>query len=456
LDTGLERIEFGFTPKQSIATATADGQQYTLFGGFRGPGKSYWLRWYLLRFLLLCNAHGLRNVQVGLFCEDYPVLRDRQISKIRAEFPRSLGRVKSTQTNGLGFYLNNEMGVILLRNLDDPSKYLGAEMAAIAVDQLERNAEPTFNQLRGSLRWPGIRNTRFIATANPGGIGHHFVKRLWIDRDYPEEMQPIADRFAFVPASPHDNPHLDSAYWEMLATLPEELRRAWLEGDWEAFEGQAFKAYRKERHVCAAFAIPAHWPRWRAIDWGHDNPMCCLWLTKDPDTGRVIAFRELYETDLTDRQQARKVKELTGEKIMATFSDPSMWTKKTFEDRTYSTADEYAAEGVPLTKADNNRMQGKRKVDTLLEDLDDGFPGLMIFENCRNLIRTLPALPHDKVQVEDVDTKAEDHAYDALRYGLTQIVPRPAPKPKQPQPRPAGRIERIAQRREGPLRGKDL
>jgi hypothetical protein len=116
------------------------------------------------------------------------------------------------------------------------------------------------------------------------------------------------------------------------------------------------------------------------------------------------------------------------EKIAYTLADPSMWTLKSMEERTFSTADEYRAEGVALVKADNKRVLGKRKVDTLLEDLPDGLPGLRVFDTCTNLVRTLPALPYDATNVEDVDSDAEDHAYDSLRYGLTKLNPRPAPK----------------------------
>jgi phage terminase large subunit len=448
---------FTWWPKQAEATRQADRLRYFLYGGTRGPGKSWWLRRYALRFLFLCQAHGLRNVRVGLFCEDYPTLRDRQISKIEIEFPRSIGIVKESKTDGLGFYLHDGGGIIALRNLDDPSKYMGAEFALIAIDQLEKSTKETFDILRGSLRWPGISQTRFVATANPGGIGHAFVKQLWIDRDFPPEMQVIAEQFGFVRALPKDNPALPEDYWMMLETLPEDLRRAWLEGDWDVFSGQAFKVWRRDKHVVEPFEIPATWRRWRSLDWGSTNPMACLWLTQEPETGRVIVYRELYETDLTDRVQARRIKGLTaaGEKCFATFADPSMWTKKNFEDKTFSTFDEYAAEGVALTKADNDRMTGKRKVSTLLEDLDDGRPGLIVFSNCVNLIRTLPALPYDKTRVEDVDTAAEDHAYDALRYGLTQIVPRPRkPKPKVEQTA-QGRIEKIIQRKEA-IGGRDF
>lgn len=428
----------GFTPKQQLATAAADTHRFTLFGGARGPGKSRWLRWWLLRFLLdAYNRLDLTHVHVGLFCEDYPVLRDRQISKIRYEFPTWLGEVKETQDDGLGYFLYPEYGsgVLSLRNLDDPSKYQSAEFAAIAIDELTKNPLSTFNVLRGSLRWPGIKYPPLVAGTNPGGIGHLWVKAYFIDGQFPAEMLPLAAEFAFIKALPSDNQHLDEQYWLDLATLPPDLAAAWVEGSWDVFEGMAFRHWNRARHVVAAFDIPAHWPRWRAVDWGKVNPFCCLWLALDPDTGRVYVYRELYLTDLTDRQQARLIlaNSPPAEKINITYADPSMWTKKTFEDTTFSTADEYGAEKVWLTRADNDRLTGKRKVDTMLMDLPDGRPGVCIFEACENLIRTLPGLPYDRTNVEDVDSSSEDHAYDSLRYGLTNVNPRPRPVQTQAQ-----------------------
>jgi phage terminase large subunit len=423
-----------WTPKQEIATAAADTYKYTLFGGARGPGKSRWLRWFLLRFLLQAYSElHIPNVHVGLFCEDYRQLADRQISKIAFEFPAYLGRVKETATDGLAFFLGPEWGggVLALRNLDDPSKYQSAEFAAIGVDELTKNPVETFNTLRGSLRWPGIVHTPFVAGTNPGSIGHLWVKSYWIDRLYPKELMPVADEFAFVKALPADNQHLDPGYWEMLNTLPDDLRRAWVEGDWNVFVGQAFGGFTG-RHVTEPFEPPKHWPKWRAVDWGFRNPWCCLWLARDPDIGRVVVYREAYETGLTDRQQAAMILENSPkeEKVSITYADPSMWQTKNKDGVIFTTASEYQAGGVSLTKAANERLQGKRKVDTLLMNLPDGNPGLVVFSTCENLIRTLPALPYDTVQVEDVDTESEDHAYDALRYGLSRVNP----KPRAPQP----------------------
>jgi hypothetical protein len=446
-----------WTPKQAAATAEADAHRYTLFGGARGPGKSYWLRWYLLRYLLQCARHNLRHVHVGLFCEDYPQLKDRQISKIEMEFPRWLGILQESRHSGLGFHLKPEYGggVMALRNLDDPSKYQSAEFAAIGVDELTKNPVSTFDVLRGSLRWPGIRNVRFVAASNPGGIGHLWVKAYWIDRTYPPEMERMANEFSFVRALPDDNPHLDQAYWSMLDTLPRDLARAWRWGEWDVFAGQVFGEWRRDRHVVLPYDIPEHWTRLRAVDWGRHSPWCCLWMARNPDSGRVVVYREAYETGLTDRQQAQRILDMTppGERISMTYADPSMWTKKTFEDQTFSTADEYGSGGVHVTKADNDRLNGVRKVHTLLADLGDGLPGLQIFETCPNLIRTLPALVRDAVRSEDVDTDAEDHCYDALRYGLTAV--RPA-RVRAAAPAANLRVGRVVVRELGGLVSKDL
>lgn len=407
-------------PRQAEATRAADTHRYTLFGGSRGPGKSWWLRRYLLRYLVKAwEIKKLRGVRVMLACEDYPSLQDRHLSKVASEFPTWLGRFNKTTHE---YVLAEELGggVLCFRNLDKPEKYQSAEFAAIGVDELTKNDKSTFDILRGSLRWPGIENVRFVAATNPGGPGHLWVKDLWVDRIYPEELEDQAHEFAFVKALPADNPHLPQSYWEMLNSLPPDLARAWVEGDWDVFEGQVFTEWRRDAHVVEPFTIPENWLRWRAIDWGHSAPFCCVWMARDPDTGRVVVYREAYQSGLTDPEQAELVRDMTNddERIELTLADPSMWTARTLERQTKSTADVYRENGVSLTRADNDRLTGLRRVRDGLQLLEDGRPGLMVFETCRNLIRTLPALPYDRVRVEDVDTDAEDHAYDALRYGL--------------------------------------
>lgn len=424
-----------FTPKQELATSTARQFKYTLFGGSRGPGKSYWLRWFGLLLLLELKARfGVAAPVVGLFCEDYPILRDRQINKIEREFPPELGTLKATQEEGLGFHLHDG-GLLALRNLDKPSKYQSAEFAGVLVDELTKNTLDTFNILRGSLRWAGVPDEwcKFAAATNPGSIGHLWVKDFWLDGLFPPEMESIAHQFAFVPALPDDNPHLDAAYWHMLETLPPDLARAWRWGDWDVFEGQVFGEWRRHLHEVEPFPIPEGARRWRAVDWGYAKPWCCFWLAKcrldfppySPEFERVIVYREAYGRGLTDPEQAERILDLTGDEelISWTLADPSMWTKRTVGKRAISSADVYRDHGVPLKKADNDRLGGKRRVHEALALLPDGQPALLVFKTCRNLIRTLPALPYDEHRIEDVDTDAEDHPYDALRYGLSSPVP---------------------------------
>lgn len=415
----------GLTPRQREAIEATYSHRFVLYGGARGGGKSRLLRWWLLEYTLGQYAeYQHKGVHVALFCETYRDLVDRQISKIKAEFPAWMGAIKESKEEGLAFHLSKDLGsgVISLRNLDDPTKYQSAEWAAIGIDELTKISKETFDILRGSLRWAGISHTAFMGATNPGGIGHLWVKQLWVDRQFPPEMGAISEQFRFIQSLPADNPYLDQQYWQDLNSLPDDLRRAWVLGDWNVFAGQAFTTWT-QAHVVQPFQIPSHWRTWRGLDWGYSAPMCCLWLARNPDNGRIYVYRELYARELTDRQQARTIADLsTGEATSLTYADPSMWGRKTSGETVTSTADEYAVCGVVLTQASNDRIDGKRKVDRLLLPLADGLPGVQVFSTCANLIRTLPALPYDKTRVEDIDTDAEDHAYDALRYGLTAIT----------------------------------
>jgi len=424
-----------WTPKQEEAFTAVFKHRFVLYGGARGGGKSRWLRWTALALLLFwAKRYRIHGIRFGLFCATYPELQDRQISKIKEEFPPEVGEIKDTQADGLCFHIKEKYGggKIALRNLDDPEKYRSAEFAGVAVDELTLNELKTFNYLRGSLRWSGLPRTVFIAATNPGGVGHLWVKDYWIDGIFPPEMQSLASEFKFIQSLPADNKYLTKEYWDDLNSLPPQLVRAWVYGDWDLFEGQAFSSFRRDIHVIKPQEIPAHWIRLTGTDSGFAAPFCNLWGAKNPDNGRIVIYRELYEAGLTDRRQARMILDMTTpeEKIRMHYADPALWAKKNIENKVTTTADEYAAEGLYLTKGDNDRLNGKRKVDRLLEPLQDGLPGLLIFENCTNLIRTLPALPYDKTRIEDVDTNAEDHAYDALKYLLTSH----RDKRDQPQP----------------------
>jgi hypothetical protein len=356
--------------------------------------------------------------------------------------------------------------------------YQSQQFDGLLFDEATHFTEYQVNYLltRNRATVDGVVPFAALAT-NPGNVGHLWFKRWMIDPGSFETVHEVApdeekpwetERHLFIRAQLADNQILekrDPGYRRNLELKPAAIKRALLDGDWDSFLGQVFEEWRRHRHVCKAFKIPVGWVRWRSVDWGYAQPFCCLWFAMNPDTGQKYVYRELYKAGLNDPVQAAKIRELTGEpkyepvehdpseeliassyvgktklkkvppelvageKIQATLADPSMWTKRTTEAITTTSADVYKKNGVPLTRGDNDRLIGKRRVhDALAWERDgaplypDGRPGLVLFENCVNGIRTLPALPYDEIRVEDVDTGAEDHWYDAARYGLSYKV----------------------------------
>lgn len=223
-----------FFDKQKEALNATKKFKFVLYGGSVGSGKSYFLRWAC--FYWLCYyyfKYDLRGVRAGLFCEDYPSLNDRHLSKIKQEFPEWLGTYNEVRHE---FTLAPEFGsgIICFRNLDDPSKYLSVEFAVEAVDEVNRNPISMFTLLRTRLRWPGIKDVKFIAACNP--VGEAWVKNFWIKRLFPDNEKEDQE-FYFIKALPTDNPHLDPSYFQSLESLPEAEREAFLKGNWDAFEG---------------------------------------------------------------------------------------------------------------------------------------------------------------------------------------------------------------------------
>ena len=261
---------------------------------------------------------------------------------------------------------------------------------------------------------------RYYITTNPGGIGHKYVRDTFVI-PYKQRRE---TRTRFFPSTYKDNPYLSQDYIDYLMRLKGPLGKAWRDGDWDVFEGQAFMDFDPDIHVIDPPMIPEHWPRWRAIDWGFAAPFGCLWAARDPDTGRVIIYREAKRAGLTVPQQAQIIKDLTPrEEIIAfTYADPALWGRKTIGNVVITTAQEYHDNGITLTRADNNRHQGLQKIHQLLAPLKDGKPGLLISSACEQLTDELSTLLTSKTDPEDVDTTQDDHLFDTTKYLLTNVA----------------------------------
>lgn len=332
----------------------------------------------------------------------------------------------------MSFVLKPEYGggVLALRNLDDVSKYASSEFAAVAVDEVTKNLRPMFDQFRSIIRWPGIEDTGFIGGTNPGEVGHLWVKKLWVDCVYDEE-DPPADQFKFIKSLPTDNPHNSKQYLDDLQRLPEKLRKAYWDGNWDIFEGQYFSEWDKERHLVPPFPIPETWKRFRSYDHGREAPACMKWYALDYD-GRIWAYREMYLKGKNVDELADEINRLSvGETYEYSVADPAIFAKTGFVDANggQTIAESFARRGVMFMPASNRRIDGWALMHQYLNWKDGKPPMLMYFNTCYNSIRTIPSLVHDDIKPEDLDTMGEDHAADVDRYMLMSLHERKTAAP---------------------------
>jgi len=445
----------GFFDKQWVATQVADAHHYTLYGGTRGPGKSYWLRWYCVRRLLKWAAQGYTNVRVGLFCEDYPSLVERQINKIYSEFPRWLGTLKETRTDGLCYFIRPQYGggKIALRNLDDPSKFQSAEFAGMAIDELTKNKEKTksgnlfFDELRGSLRWPGIDDTFFVAASNPNGPGQRWTRAYFIEKQLPDGLKGHEHEFAFVPGEPGDNPHLAQGYWDMLNTLDDKLHQAWVEGNWYvSFEGVVYESFGAE-NLTDAEPDPAGTFE-LAFDDGYIDPRAILFIQR---TGtEILVFDEIYESKQLDETSVKRTlekcaamagAELPEDWVTHSLEQCAQWCGETIKENKHGKIVErvrvplpeiavgsseakqlmrrFQSANIPARGGTHIVIEGIKLVRRLIKDAQ-GVRTLKVHRRCKNLIRELTTdyqYPPEGGKTDDEKPlDGNDHAADSLRY----------------------------------------
>lgn len=319
-------------------------------------------------------------------------------------------------------------------------KYQGHEYHRILIEELTQiPREEHYLKLLSSCRStvPGL-TPRVFSTTNPGGAGHLWVKNRFVKHGaFNVYRDPVSGRArVYVPAKLSDNPTLmqsDPSYQAYLSSLPEKLRKAWLDGNWDVFEGQFFDSWNAEIHVCKPFDIPKEWARYVSIDYGYAAPSAVLWFAVSSD-GRAYQYREMYQTGLTYHQLRDEILHRSkGEKILGGFFDPAM---KARAQGTGIVGYEVLADQdiIEFMPADNDRSNGWARLREYYRVREDSegrpYSWLTIFDTCRATIRTVPELVHDQIKVEDLDSDGEDHIADAQRYF---VMGRPAPA-EIPQP----------------------
>ena len=406
-----------------------------LFGGAAGGGKSYGQ--LVDAFIYALKYQGSKQL---ILRRTFPELERSLILTSLALYPRELGRYNSTSKKW-----NFKNGSIIEFGYCDAEKdvyrYQGAEYDTIRFDELTHFTENQYSYLISRIRGVNDFPKQIKSSTNPGGVGHAWVKSRFIDgREADKIHVDENDRsFIFIPSKVEDNSFLiasDPNYIKRLEQLPEKERKALLYGDWDIFEGQVFSEWRNDTygyetrrntHVIKPFKIPKEWRRYRAFDFGYSKPFAVSWFAVDYD-GRAYNYRELYgctgEPDTgikwTAPQIAEKIREIEdkeekGNNIIG-IADPAIWNSTGSNDG--SIAEMMERCGVFFEKGNNERLAGKMQVHYRLAFDDEGLPMIYFFENCRNMIRTLPILQYDPIRPEDVDTKQEDHLYDALKYFL--------------------------------------
>ena len=403
-------------------------KKYIAFGGARGGGKSWAVR---QKARLLALRYG--GIRMLLIRRTYQELENNHLRFLRAEL-HGLAEYRATARQFL-FCNGSTLDFGYCASDGDLDRYQGAEYDVIFIDEATQLREEWLRQFAACLRGVNDFPKRIYYTCNPGGPGHGYIKRLFIDRRYLAGEE--AADYAFIPARVTDNHALLRAqpdYLQQLQALPAKLRAAWLEGKWDVFEGQFFPEFtdapehyadRRWTHVIEPFDIPRGWRVYRSYDFGYAKPFSCAWWAVDYD-GVIYRILELYGcTDTPDEgvrwtpeRQFARIREiedthpwLKGRDIQGV-ADPAIWDTSRGES-IYETALRYR---LYFTKGDNRRIPGWMQVHYHLSFDDEGYPQMYVFNTCRAFLRTVPALLYDEAEVEDLDTRQEDHAADECRY----------------------------------------
>ena len=417
-------------PNEKQRIALGEKHRYVAYGGARGGGKSWFVRW---KATLLCLKYP--GIKVLITRQTYRELLNNHIVPLIvllngiAKYNKSDKRF--TFPNGSTIWFG------YCASDSDLGQYQGAEYDVWFADEAGQFLENWITSIDACVRGANDFPKRTYFTLNPGGPSHGYFKRLFIDRRYTDEEHP--EDYAFIQAKVHDNKALmdmQPEYLRSLEKLPPKIRQAWLEGSWDVYEGQFFEDFqdreehyldRQWTHVIEPFEVPEGWKIYRSFDWGYNKPFSCGWWAVDYD-GVVYRILELYGCTKTPNEgvkwtpprvfaEIHKIETehrwLAGKKIIG-IADPAIWDAEFGE----SIADVAARNQVYFNPGDHKRIPGWMQVHYRFQFDDNGFPQMYVFRNCKAFIRTIPLLQYDDHKPEDLDTEGEDHVADEVRYFL--------------------------------------
>lgn len=403
-------------------------QKFVGFGGARGGGKSWAVR--AKAKLLAIRYPGIRMLIVR---RTYPELVNNHITQLRQETAGVA--VYNEKNKVLRFQNGSTLHFMYCAKDADLDRLQGVEYDIIFFDEATQLTEHQMRTVSACLRGANDFPKRIYFTMNPGGQGHAYIKRIFIDRRFEADEDP--DDYIFIQSLVTDNKALMQAqpdYVKQLENLPPKLRDAWRYGRWDIFEGQFFEEFRDDpqhyldrlfTHVIEPFVPPRTWTLYRSFDWGYSKPFSCAWWAVDFD-GRLYRILELYGctkspnegVKWTPQQVFAEITRIEREhpylkgRHIEGVADPAIWDASTGESIA-ETAQKY---GVYFTPGDHRRIPGWMQCHYRLAFDKNGIPMLYVFRTCEAFIRTVPLMVFDKTHVEDLDSTLEDHVCDEWRY----------------------------------------
>ena len=390
----------------------ASRARFTAYGGARGGGKSWALRRKLVG---MCLRYA--GISCLLIRRTIPELKSNHIIPFLREYNGIISYSESERA--ILFPNKSRISLGYCASDSDVLRYQGQEYDVIAIDEATQLSEFRFSILKACLRGANHFPRRMYLTCNPGGVGHTWVKRLFIDRDFRIGEDP--DEYKFIPAKVFDNPFLTNAdpqYVSSLESLPPRLKDAWLYGKWDVFEGQFFPEFDSSVHICSPSVIPNNLKKFIAMDYGLD--MLALLLVGIDEYGNLWVIREFCRSGLTLSEAARCAYTLTkGQNAELAVCSPDLWNRRQDSGKSGFEIMQKAADLPPMIAADDRRIPGWRVLREYLA-ARNGHPFIRISSECNTLIESLPALLCDPNKEEDASGHPHriTHAPEALRYAV--------------------------------------